>query len=179
MLPVISLFSFNNSGTSRMSVRQLSIFLLLLNRSDCLSLPDWWEKNTSDPGRCLQIRVEFLFSFWTTWPILLIECPQSSVEDPVVALFPPSQEEARPLCCIQGAHPAVALTPPPLLPQDRALSFSSAPGLGLPGTCQELKVVFFLPQEIIFLGMAAPGCQSLAFTKAHVCVTVALLLGVL
>lgn len=137
------------------------------------------EKNTSDPGRCFQIRVQFLFSFWTTWPILLIECPQSSVEEPVVALFPLFQDEARPLCCSQGAHPTVALTPPPPLPQDRAFRFSSAPGLGLPGTCQELKVVFFLPQEIIFLGMAALGCQSLAFTNAHVCVTVALLLGVL
>ena len=55
----------------------------------------------------------------------------------------------------------------------------SEPGLGLPGTCQELKVVFFFPQEIIFLGTAALGCQSLAFTKAHVCVTVAALWGVL
>lgn len=64
-------------------------------------------------------------------------------------------------------------------PKDGAFQFSTEPGLGLPGTCQELKVVFFLPQEIIFLGMAALGCQPLAFTKAHTCVTVALLLGVL
>lgn len=64
-------------------------------------------------------------------------------------------------------------------PKDGAFQVSSEPGLGLPGTCQELKVVFFLPQEIIFLGTASLGCQSLAFMKAHTCVTVALLLGVL
>lgn len=72
-----------------------------------------------------------------------------------------------------------ALTSSPPFPKTEHSSSPSEPGLGLPRTCQELKVVFFLPQEVIFLGTAALGCQSLGFTKAHVCVTVALLLGML
>lgn len=32
------------------------------------------------------------------------------------------------------------------------------PGSDSPGTCQELNIVFFLPQDVLFLGTAAVGC---------------------
>lgn len=43
-------------------MRLPSILLLLLNLSDCLSTSDWWDKNASDPSRCLQEEIEFPFS---------------------------------------------------------------------------------------------------------------------
>lgn len=192
MRPVISLFPFNNSGICRMSIRQLSIFLLLLNWSDCLSASDWWEKNASDPGRCFQTGMEFLFSLWTTWPILLIDrsSPKQcwAAHGGFVSTFLGKSQVSmmQPWCspnyCLSRpgqVRVGTALTSSPPFPKTEHSSSPSEPGLGLPRTCQELKVVFFLPQEVIFLGTAALGCQSLGFTKAHVCVTVALLLGML
>lgn len=110
----------------------------------------------------------FPFFLLAAGPILLIDCPQWWL-----------RQRFSPNCLSQLGH-LRAERPPLRLPSPRpGFVLSGEPGLGLPATCQEPNVVFFFPQEIIFPGTAAPGCQSLAFTKAHVCATVALLLGML
>lgn len=130
-------------------------------------------------------KMDFLLFLATTWPILLIDCPPSSVVQLSVALFPRTRKkpglDAAALILTQPPCPPGGGDSPSLHLPFPKMEHSRSPvslAWACPGPARSWSL-FSFPTGNNFPGHGSPGCQSLAFTKAHACVTVALLLVVL
>lgn len=135
----------SHSRASRMSVRLLSMFLLLLDLSDCLSTSDRWDENASGPGWCFQRERLFPFFLSAAGPVLLIGCPQWWLRH----RFSPS-------CLSQPGHPGAG-TAPPAPPSPKA-RIHALPGAwrGLARDLPGAEGCFLFPTGNNFPGHGSP-----------------------